>query len=142
MSEATKTIGVVRAKSQYGIKLEGNEDWFNWSKPEFIIGPLDKEVSKGDRVAIVVDGKYIVRCEKVESAGQEDGQQPDAHEPVENWSYKQKDSLILKETCINAARDIIVAEIAAGIIKSAVTPDVVHAFADQLESLCWETHRE
>lgn len=49
MPEITATVV---ARSEYGIKVEQDGDWWNWSKPEYRGEPFDTEVQKGDRVQI------------------------------------------------------------------------------------------
>ncbi len=49
MPEITTTV---KAKSQYGIKVEGKEDWWNWSQPEYRGTPFNTQVQAGDRVQI------------------------------------------------------------------------------------------
>src|SRR3989304_1881644 len=52
--------GQVTAKSDYGIKIEGIEDWLNWSKIEYRNEPWEADdVQKGDWVDMEVSGKYI-----------------------------------------------------------------------------------
>ncbi len=45
-------VTTVKAKSAYGIKVEGKEDWWNWSQPEYRGQPFNTEVKTGDRVQI------------------------------------------------------------------------------------------
>ena len=52
--------GKVKARSEYGIKIEGIEDWLNWSKIEYRKEPWEAdEVQVGDWVNLEVSGKYI-----------------------------------------------------------------------------------
>ena len=67
MPEITATVV---AKSEYGIKVEQDGDWWNWSKPEYRGEPFNTEVQKGDRVQITyaeTDGgkTYITTIGKV-----------------------------------------------------------------------------
>ncbi len=67
LSELTTTV---KAKSAYGIKVEEDGDWWNWSKPEYRGEPFNLEVQKGDRVQITYaeadNGKvYISTIDKV-----------------------------------------------------------------------------
>ncbi len=48
MSEWT---GTIVAKSDYGVKVEQDGEWWNWSKPEYRGEPFDT-VEKGDSVRI------------------------------------------------------------------------------------------
>ena len=54
MPEITTTV---KAKSAYGIKVEEDGDWWNWSKPEYRGEPFNTEVQKGDRVQITYGEK-------------------------------------------------------------------------------------
>lgn len=54
--------GVVTAKSQYGIMLDDEDSWLNWSKEEYRHGDWEADVAKkGDAVVVEVDekGKFI-----------------------------------------------------------------------------------
>lgn len=53
--------GVVTAKSQYGIMLDNEDQWFNWSKKEEHKSALQKKdtVKKGDTVGIDHEGTWI-----------------------------------------------------------------------------------
>ena len=52
--------GLVTARSEFGIKIEGIEDWLNWSKEEYRKEPWEADdVQKGDWVDLEVSGKYI-----------------------------------------------------------------------------------
>ena len=71
MPEITATVV---AKSEYGIKVEQDGPWWNWSKVEYRSEPFNTEVQKGDRVQITyaeTDGgkTYITAIDKV--TGQE-----------------------------------------------------------------------
>ena len=74
MPEITTTV---KAKSEYGIKVEGKEDWWNWSQPEYRGTPFNTQVQAGDRVQITYaekeypDGKiktFISTIDKVTQA--------------------------------------------------------------------------
>lgn len=70
MPEITATVV---AKSAYGIKIEQDGDWMNWSKVEYRSEPFNTEVQKGDRVQITYaesdSGKvFITTIDKVEGA--------------------------------------------------------------------------
>ena len=48
-----ETQGVVKAKSKYGIILDGREEWWNWTKDEMRGEPFEKDtVKKGDAVRL------------------------------------------------------------------------------------------
>ena len=52
--------GKVTARSPYGIKIEGIEDWFNFSKPEYRKDPWEADdVQKDDWVDMEVSGTFI-----------------------------------------------------------------------------------
>ena len=52
--------GKVTARSPYGIKIEGIEDWLNWSKEEYRKEPWEADdVVKGDWVDMDVSGNFI-----------------------------------------------------------------------------------
>src|SRR3990167_39974 len=52
--------GQVTARSPYGIKIEGIEDWLNFSKPEYRKEPWEADdVVKGDWVDMDVSGNFI-----------------------------------------------------------------------------------
>ena len=52
--------GKVTARSPYGIKIEGIEDWLNFSKPEYRKEPWEADdVTKGDWVDMDVSGNFI-----------------------------------------------------------------------------------
>src|SRR3989304_1698018 len=64
--------GQVTAKSDYGIKIEGIEDWLNWSKIEYRKEPWEADdVQKGDWVDMEVSGKYIKSIALVEPPANE-----------------------------------------------------------------------
>ena len=64
--------GQVTAKSAYGIKIEGIEDWLNWSLPEYRKEPWEADdVQKGDWVDMEVSGKYIKSICLVEAPAEE-----------------------------------------------------------------------
>ncbi len=54
LPEITTTV---KAKSAYGIKVQEDGDWWNWSKPEYRGEPFNTEVQKGDRVQITYGEK-------------------------------------------------------------------------------------
>ena len=59
--------GKVKARSEYGIKIEGIEDWLNWSKEEYRKEPWEADdVEVGDWVDMEVSGKYIKSIALVE----------------------------------------------------------------------------
>ena len=52
--------GKVTARSHYGIKIEGIEDWFNFSKAEYRKDPWEADdVQKDDWVDMEVSGTFI-----------------------------------------------------------------------------------
>src|SRR3990167_10134065 len=64
--------GLVTARSEFGIKIEGIEDWLNWSKEEYRKAPWEaNDVQRGDWVNLEVSGKYIKSVCLVEPPTQE-----------------------------------------------------------------------
>src|SRR3990167_9264672 len=64
--------GLVTARSEFGIKIEGIEDWLNWSKEEYRKEPWEADdVQAGDWVDMEVSGKYIKSICLVEPPTQE-----------------------------------------------------------------------
>ena len=44
--------GIIKAKSQYGVKMTDDGEWWNWSKPEYRGQPFDTSVVAGDTVHV------------------------------------------------------------------------------------------
>ena len=139
MSELT---GIVTAKSQYGIKVEGDDDWYNWSKEDFRGEPWEADrATKGKRVLCEVDGKYIQTVKVLD-----DGTQPAPLVPGEpgqpstatEWGYRQRDLLMCRESCAKSAVAIFAASIQAGIYKTHPDVSAVTAYAGALEKWCLE----
>lgn len=83
-----KRSGVVTAKSQYGIMLDNEDQWFNWSKNEEHRGTLqDKEaVQKGDAVRIEHEGRWINGLEFISQS--QDVTPETASEPREDGQFR------------------------------------------------------
>lgn len=93
MSEWT---GTIVAKSDYGIKVEQDGEWWNWSKPEYRGEPFDA-VEKGDSVRVEyadseTGKRYISVIERLGAAPQAPTEAPDARQRS-----------IVRQTCIKAA---------------------------------------
>lgn len=77
-----EVVGTVTAKSEYGLKLDSNEDWWNWSKPEYRGEPFQTDVKKGDTVKVTYaeadNGKVYISA--IEVLGQSQDVTPDATE--------------------------------------------------------------
>jgi len=64
--------GKVTARSPYGIKIEGIEDWLNFSKPEYRKDPWEADdVQKDDWVQMDVSGTFIKSIVLVEPPADE-----------------------------------------------------------------------
>jgi len=160
LPEITATVV---AKSEYGIKVEQNGDWWNWSKPEYRGEPFNTEVQKGDRVQITyaeTDGgkTYITTIGKVTGgivkdplAATSDEQfpgdeipyeypPPDATSepsaPVEDYgqSLWAKDKLRARTDCVACATGIFKSCLEAGILKEFPSADTVVEYAIVLEA--------
>ena len=142
--------GVVAAKSDYGIKLDRNEDWWNWSKVEYRAEPFDTTVQKGDTVRVVYaeadNGKvYISVIDRVVTSRDvtppdpsdwpEDEPEPPERRPAaQEWTYRDKDALMAKMNAIKVAGELYAACITAGIVKTLPTPDTITAYAEAIEA--------
>lgn len=159
-----------RTQKGTGIMLVGREGWLNFTQYEGdrLGAWKPDEAQKGVQVELIVKGNYILG---VQAANGQSVMPPgpvaappsfvepvdDYHQSVsdpvptpertvelprpEEWGFKQKDALIFKETCVNAAAGIYRAAIEAGLVKNMPTPDVIHAYAEGIESMGWETLR-
>jgi hypothetical protein len=133
--------GVVTARSQYGIKIDDSEEWFNWSKPDFRGEPWEADdATKGKRVVAEVDGKYIQTIKVLD--GESQSFTEDDHESVPSaageWGFEQKDRLMCRESCAKSATAIFAASIQAGIYKTHPDVGAVTSFAAALEKWCLE----
>src|SRR3990172_3488858 len=97
-------LGKVTARSHYGIKIEGIEDWFNFSKAEYRKDPWEADdVKKDDWVDMEVSGTFIKSIVLVE---------PPTDEPmVRRGSENEEDAFEGIET---------VSDQRAGALKAAV----------------------
>ena len=92
---ALEYSGEVTARSPYGIKLDDNEEWLNWSNLEYREKPWEADdVQKGDWVKIKRSGNFIKSIALVEPPAQSgmvvgDGYPPDdAFEGIETQSVQ------------------------------------------------------
>lgn len=137
-------IGVVTARSQYGIKVDDEPEWFNWSKEEYRTLPWDADKAvKGACVICEVDGKYIksIKVDDDQAPPKEvSGFDPDAPTPapIEVWNYEKKDRLMCRESCAKSACSIFAASITTGIYKTHPDVSAVTAYAQALEKWCLE----
>lgn len=121
--------GTIKAKSQYGVKMTDDGDWWNWSKPEYRGQPFDTSVVAGDtvhveyaeadsgKVYISTIGKITAKAAEFDADGEfvdepqcDDGEAPPRlpqEAPQElsgrGWGFEQKDKSILAQTCLKAA---------------------------------------
>lgn len=154
MPEITATVV---AKSAYGIKIEQDGEWWNWSKVEYRSEPFDTEVQKGDRVQLTyaeTDGgkTYITAIGKVTRASEretkalqdepfppEEEFPPDepqeASPPAEDYgqSLWAKDRLRARTDCLACATGIYKSVIEAGIYKEFPSAETVAGYAATLE---------
>src|SRR3990167_9182660 len=117
--------GLVTARSEFGIKIEGIEDWLNWSKEEYRKEPWEADdVQKGDWVNLEVSGKYIKSICLVEAPsgksmvvpfesvpGQED--EPDPFEGIETAPKRSPiatdlEQSIQKQVALKAAVELVI----------------------------------
>lgn len=151
--------GVVAAKSGYGIKLDRNEDWWNWSKVEYRGQPFDTTVQKGDTVRVVYNQQEkqdpdtgepitktfisvidrVVTSRDVTPPDPDDWPEDEAEAPqtppaAREWGVGGKDLLMAKENAIKVAGEIYAACIVAGIYKTLPTPDTITAYAEAIEA--------
>ena len=150
MAEIT---GVVSAKSPYGVKIDDNEEWWNWSLPEYRGEPFDTTVQKGDVVTVTYHEQekkdvtlktYLSTIGKVTRGrkAQPDDEVPfedpwegtEAQQAAPKWGYEQKDKLIAKVSALKCASEIYSASITVGIIKTLPTPDTIKAYAEAIEA--------
>lgn len=139
MSELT---GIVTARSQYGIKIEGDDDWYNWSKEDFRGEPWEADkATKGKRVLCEVDGKYIQTIRVLNGSTEQTAPETGMFGPAQgesSWSYEKKDRLMCRESCAKSAVAIFAASIQAGIYKTHPDVSAVTAYAGALEKWCLE----
>ncbi len=93
--------GIVTAKSQFGIMLDHEDMWFNWSKNEEAQPALkDKDiVKKLDAVVIEHEGKYVNSLEIVSPS--QDVTPEATRSP--SGEGTDRDRHITRQTCIKAA---------------------------------------
>ncbi len=111
--------GTVKAKSQYGVKMQDDGEWWNWSRVEYRGEPFDTSVVAGDMVHVEYaqadNGKtYISTIAKVTTAPSDPFEPEDIRSlappgelvaaPAEaTWGFEQKDKSIMFQTCLKAA---------------------------------------
>jgi len=148
---------VVTAKSAYGVKLDDEEDWANWSLPEYRGEPFDTTVQKGDVVTLTYheqekkDGTvktYVSTIGKVTRARKA---QPDDEVPFEDNAWEgteaqeqpsgarqgrlsPHDAIMAKENALKVTGELYAACITVGIIKTLPTPDTIKAYAEAIEA--------
>lgn len=139
MAKAAQTVvGTVKAVSQYGVKIEGHEDWYNYSKPEYRMTPFEMDsMEKGARVELVVDGKYIQACKVVE-APEFDDFEPDPTPPPEALSGTRnvgydRETGIIRQTCMKAAVEVVARHPAFRELSQSDAAAAVVWLANQLE---------
>lgn len=137
-------MGAVSAKSAYGIMLDGKDEWVNYSKPEYRGSPWEADsVVKGDVVQIETDdsGKFIKSICRVSQGqdvtlpgdfGEAPGLAPIEVEPISQWGYREKDKLMLQESCIKSAVTIFAACVTVGLYKQLPTSEVILAYSQAL----------
>ena len=161
MPEITATVV---AKSEYGIKVEQDGDWWNWSKPEYRGEPFNTEVQKGDRVQVTYaetdTGKtYITTIGKVtgpqdpapskgavtlmppddpfppnEDSLPDEPQEASAADPAYGQEVWAKDKLQARTDCVACATGIFKSCLEAGILKEFPSADTVVEYAVVLET--------
>lgn len=121
--------GVVSAKSEYGIKLDGNDEWWNWSKPEYRDSPFEIP-EKGQHVrGKVIKDKYILAIEVVQN-----GELPPAAQSYVEREKVRSDS-IRRQVALKAAVDITLAQGPQGLKPTEVVQSVrfyAEAFSEWL----------
>ena len=141
--------GPVKAKSQYGVKMTDDGDWWNWSKPEYRGQPFDTSVVAGDTVHVEYtkadNGKiYISTIGKVVRGGpRAEEWEPDDFPPPEpaqtppvpsQPTVSGKDILMAKMNAIKVAGELYAACITAGVYKELPTPETIKAYAEAIEA--------
>ena len=93
--------GQVTAKSPYGIKIEGIEDWLNFSKPEYRKAPWEADdVAKGDWVDMDVSGNFIKSIQIVDEPTGESMVRPEGaphlgeEDPFEGIETAQRNPIV------------------------------------------------
>jgi len=88
---ATPLTGVVASVNPKGIRLEGRDDWFNFSKFAADLVPP----ARGQAVSVTLDGQGFVRAIAPAATAPDAQQQPSAG----------RETLIIRQTCIKAAAE-------------------------------------
>lgn len=135
MPEITTTV---KAKSQYGIKVDDDGDWWNWSKPEYRGEPFDTTVVAGDKVHVEYaeadNGKtYISAIAKVSGAPAV-SELPQTPPAAPQPTVSGKDTLMAKMNAIKTTGELYAACIVAGIYKELPTPETIKAYAEAIEA--------
>ena len=97
MSEEVR--GRVASANEAGIKLEGEEDWRNFTKKEWREKPFDK-ARAGDEVILVMsnDGEFVRSVAVNNGARAQDGPRPSA---------SQREVYIARESAIKSAIELL-----------------------------------
>ena len=132
--------GTIKAKSQYGIKLTDDGEWWNWSKPEYRGEPFDTSVVAGDMVHVEYaeadNGKvYIATIGKVTPAPSDPFAEPPQPSPAPSQpTVSGKDVLMAKMNAIKVAGELYAACITAGVYKELPTSETIKAYAEAIEA--------
>jgi len=145
--------GQVTAKSPYGIKIEGIEDWLNFSKPEYRKAPWEADdVAKGDWVDMDVSGNFIKSIQIVDEPTGESMVRPEGaphlgeEDPFEGIETAQRNPIVTareqsiqRQTALYAAVQLAVGMLGpvpegqqAGPINAAYVVAIYRQFRDAL----------
>ena len=106
MPKATPLMirGKVTAKSPYGIKLDGGEEWVNFSKPEYREEPWEwEDVQKDDWVEIKRSGNFFKSIALVEPPA--DGPMVMPEDPFEGGDLEPDGTRVLQRNPIVTSRE-------------------------------------
>ena len=159
---ALPILGKVTARSEYGIKIEGIEDWLNWSKEEYRQEPWEADdVQAGDYVEVKVSGKYIKSIALIEPPTREPMVRPDnaphlgsAEDPWEGMDVTgqpkrsvvatDREQSIQKQVALKAAVELTIAMTGpppAGSIAGPINADYVIQIYRKFRAALNETER-
>ena len=145
--------GQVTAKSPYGIKIEGIEDWLNFSKPEYRKAPWEADdVAKGDWVDMDVSGNFIKSIQIVDEPTGESMVRPEGapgeddlfegmetQPPGRNPAVTAREQSIQRQTALYAAVQLAVGMLGpvpegqqAGPVNAAYVVAIYRQFRDAL----------
>ena len=106
MPKATPLMirGKVTAKSPYGIKMDGGEEWVNFSKPEYREEPWEwEDVQKDDWVEIKRSGNFFKSIALVEPPA--DGPMVMPEDPLEGVDLEPDGTRVLQRNPIVTSRE-------------------------------------